>query len=51
MKYTVNIEGVINDILKNNIGIGPALEKRCHERSHTRWPWYQPILELYEILP
>ena len=52
MKYTVNIEGVINDILKNNIGIGPALEKRCHERSHTRWPWYQPILELYDgLLP
>jgi hypothetical protein len=52
MKYTVNIEGVINDILKDNMGIGPALEKRCHERYHTKLPWYQPILELYDgLLP
>ena len=52
MKYTVNIDSVINDILKKNIGIGPALEKRCYERPHTRWPWYQPILELYDgLLP
>lgn len=50
MKYTVDIDRIINDILKKNIGICPALDKRSHSRSLERWPWYQPVLELYDDL-
>lgn len=52
MKYTVDIDRIINDILKKNIGISPALESRSHSRSYSGLPWYQPILELYDgLLP
>ena len=52
MKYTVDLDRIVNDILKKNIGICPALEKRGQNRPHTRWPWYQPIIELYDgLLP
>jgi hypothetical protein len=47
MKYTVDIDGAINDILKHNIGICPALQIR---NEHVRLPFWlrdNPIVDLY----
>lgn len=46
MKYQVDIDSVINELLQNNIGIGSALEKRSHD-CHLYWPFIHPIYHLY----
>lgn len=48
MKYTVDIDGAINDILKNNIGICPALQIRNKYEGVIPYWWHNnPIVDLY----
>lgn len=48
MKYTVDIDGAINDILKHNIGICPALQIRNEYEGMIPYWWHNnPIVDLY----
>lgn len=48
MKYTVDIDGAINEIIKNNIGICPALQIRCKNKVYPySWYYNKYIFDLY----